>query len=377
MSSLIFYLLLIALSIHNSHAFHFNFDQGRQQRRKKKNKNSGRDFYKILGVGKQAGERELKKAFRKLSLKYHPDKCDGDECSKQFTDVNAAYEALSDGGKRRAYDQGGEDGLKEFEAQSSQAGAGMNPFAQFFGMGGQQEDAGEQKKGPNTVVLIDISLKSLYMGAVVEVGFERDILCHRWDECETNDNGCHAAGIRVKKVQLAPGFVQQVQEEDSKCVARGKRYKKKCRACPDGATIPEVVPITLDIEPGMAGGTNITYDEMADEGVGTAAGNLIFTIMEESHPFFTRSGDDLNMRLGITLVDSLLGFTTTIEHVDGHTVDIESEDIINCEHVMTLEGEGMPTMDGGYGNLIITFDIEFPAKKFTKKQKTGLRKVLA
>jgi len=334
-----------------------------------------RDFYKILDVPSNASKRQIKRAFRKLSLKYHPDKCE--DCKEKFTDVNAAYECLSDDSKREAYDSVGrdEERFKEWEKQGGGRG-GFNPFEDFFGFGGRGRNDDQTPKAGSTRMILDVDLTTLYVGDFIEMRFYRNVLCPRVDECEISDGGCIRAGVRKTTRRIGPGFVQQIEDNDSRCVARGKRYKERCQACPEGPTVQDVIPITVDILPGMKDGQELIYEEQADESIGHLAGDLIVVLRQTRHPQFVRDGDNLKLRLAIDLADALVGFETTVKHVDGHDVIIKSNDVIDCAHVKVIKSEGMPTDSGGFGDLIVTFEIGFPHKQFSPQQKQSLREIL-
>lgn len=334
-----------------------------------------RDFYNILGVPSNASKRQIKKAFRKLSLKYHPDKCQ--DCTEEFTDVNAAMDCLSDDSKREAYDSVGrdEERFKKWEKQGG-GGRGFDPFESFFGFGRKRGGDDQMPKAGNTRMILDVDLTTLYVGDFIEIRYYRNVLCQRVDECEINDDGCSRAGIRKSTRRIGPGFVQQIEDNDSRCVARGKRYKERCQACPDGPTVQDVIPITVDILPGMTHGQELTFEEHADEAIGHVPGDLIIVLRQTPHPHFVRDGDDLKLRLGIDLADALVGFESTVKHVDGHDVVIKSNDVIDCDFVKVIESEGMPTESGGFGDLIVTFEIAFPYKQFSNQQKQRLRKIL-
>jgi len=335
-----------------------------------------RDFYDILGVSSGASKRQIKKAFRKLSLKYHPDKCDDEgKCKEKFTDVNAAYECLSDDKKREAYDSVGrdEEQFKKLEKQG-QGGGGFWPFPDIFGRKRGSDD--QMSKAGNSKMILYVDLTTLYVGDFIEIRYYRNVLCQRVDECEINDDGCARAGIRKSSRRIGPGFLQQIEENDSRCVARGKRYKEKCRACPDGPTVADVIPVTVDILPGMKDGQELKFEELADESVGHLPGDLLVVLRQVPHPHFTRDGNNLKLRLRIDLAEALVGFETTIKHVDGHDVVIKSNDVIDCYYVKVIKREGMPTERGGFGDLIVSFEIEFPSKKFSNQQKQRLRNIL-
>jgi len=320
-----------------------------------------RDFYDILDLTSSASGKQIKKAFRKLSLKYHPDKCE--DCKEKFTDVNAAYDVLGDPKKRQVYDNfgGDEEKYKTRWAQLQSGGFGRND---------------ETPKAADTKLTLRVDLKTLYLGTILEMRFFRDTLCQRVDECEKNDSGCARAGVRITTRRLGGIFVQKVEEIDARCVGEGKRYLENCKACPSGSTVEDELPVTVDISPGMRHDQELIFEEYGDEKVGHLPGNLIIVLKQITHKLFVRDGDDLKLRIGIDLVDALVGFERTIQHVDGHDVLITSNKVINCPYVKIIKNEGMPKESGGFGNLILTFEIKFPSKKFKKKEKEMLRQIL-
>jgi len=321
-----------------------------------------RNFYKILNIAKTASAKEIKRAFRKLSLKYHPDKCTDAKCKEKFTDVNAAYDCLSDPKKRKVYDSVNRD-----EASYKKK------WTQLYSGHGRSD---ETPKGQDTRLAIHFDLTTLYIGTTIEIRYFRDTLCQRIDECEKNDEGCARAGVRKSTRRIGGIFVQQIEEVDTSCVAEGKRYLKNCKACPNGSTVEDEISVSVDILPGMKHDQELIFEEYADEKMGHIPGNLIVTLKEKPHQYFVRDGDDLKLRLGIDLDDALVGFERTIKHVDGHDVVISSDEVIDCPYVKVIKEEGMPKESGGFGNLIVTFEIRFPSKRFTNKEKQLLRNVL-
>ena len=138
-------------------------------------------------------------------------------------------------------------------------------------------------------------------------------------------------------------------------------------------TEEEEIQLTVDVAAGMHHGEQIKFDEIADEAVGHLAGDLIFIVNQIPHPHFTRDGNDLHIRMDITLEDALLGFTRTFTHLDGHKVEVTKTGITHCSEVYTIPNEGMPVKGKKQkGNLHITLEIQFPAA-FTSTQKDHLR----
>lgn len=142
-------------------------------------------------------------------------------------------------------------------------------------------------------------------------------------------------------------------------------------------TEEEELQLTVDIQPGMKDGDQIKFDQVADEAVGHIPGDLIFIIKQLPHPLFQRNGDNLSMSLSITLLEALVGFKKSFEHVDGHIVTVEKKDVTFCSEVVTVRGEGMPRKGGksGRGDLLVTLLIQFP-RDFSPKQKNLIREAI-
>lgn len=338
-----------------------------------------RDFYKILEVSKQASDAEIKKAYRKKSLKFHPDKNPSPDAAEKFAEIGAAYEVLSDKEKRAVYDRGGEDAVKQQEQRSNQPS--MDPFSifeafGFGGMGGRRQQHNEEPRTANAEIPFRVSLKQLYTGDLLDVSYKRQVLCMNAKSCEKNSKECQGPGIKMKVQQLAPGFVQQVQVQDASCVAKGKAWKSPCKACPNGATEDDEIQLVIDLQAGMMENDVVKFEQVTDEAVGHIAGDLIFKIIQEPHDIFTRSGDDLHMALKISLLDSLVGFKTTVVHLDNHIVEISKSDVTYCSEVMKIPDEGMPKKSGkGKGDLYVTFLIDFP-RDLTASQKASIQNIL-
>ena len=340
---------------------------------------AGADYYKILGVSKSASAADIKRAYRKLSLKYHPDKNPAPDAATKFAEIAAAYDVLSDPEKRETYNRGGEEAVKMQEQRGSQQAA--DPFSIFeaFGFGGGFGGGRgrEEQRTANVQIPLRVTLKQLYLGEVLDVSYLRQVVCVEASQCQKNNNECQGPGIKMKVQQLAPGFVQQMQVHDPSCVARGKSWKSPCKACPKGQTEEEEIQLTVDVQPGMSDGDQIKFDQVADEAVGHIPGDLIFTIRQVPDNTFRREGDNLHIDFTITLLESLTGFSRTIKHLDGHEVPISKNDVTYCSETITISGEGMPRKGrrGLKGDLFVTFFINFP-RKFTEQQKNLIKNAL-
>mmetsp|Transcript_7377 Transcript_7377/g.10454 ORF Transcript_7377/g.10454 Transcript_7377/m.10454 type:complete len:365 (-) Transcript_7377:313-1407(-) len=341
---------------------------------------ASKDYYKILAVPRSASAADIKRAYRKLSLKYHPDKNSSPDAATKFAELSAAYGVLSDPEKRKLYNSGGEDAVKMQEQRENTPAA--DPFDIFSafgfgGMGGGRQREEEQRTA-NVEIPVRVTLKQLYLGELLDVEYIRQVVCVEASSCEKKDKDCQGPGVKLRVQQLAPGFVQQIQVADSSCVARGKSWKSGCKACPRGMTEEEELQLTVDILPGMKDGEQIKFDQVADEAVGHTPGDLIFIIKQLPHPLFSRSGDNLSMSFSISLLEALVGFSKSFEHLDGHLVTVEKRDVTYCQEVMVIRGEGMPRKGGknGRGDLLVTLLVDFP-RDFSSRQKELLKQAMA
>lgn len=181
----------------------------------------------------QASSDDIKRSFRKLSLKYHPDKNPNDKAAaKKFADIKKAYEVLSDPDKRQIYDIDGEEGLQK--DQQGQGQQGFNPFASFFG--GQQQP-GERQRGPNMHAETEVTLEELYLGATKEIRLRKNVICNKCRGTGAKDGNmkkcpvCGGHGHRMQIQQMAPGFNVQMQVPCDACNGKGKTYASACPIC--------------------------------------------------------------------------------------------------------------------------------------------------
>jgi len=335
-----------------------------------------KDYYKILGIKRSATVKEIKKAYRTKSLQHHPDK-GGD--AETFAEIARAYEVLSDEGTKEIYDMHGEEGLKQHEQGG---GGGGDPFEDIFSQfgfnfgGGGRRRRDEEQQTPSVDLPLYMSMEQLYKGEIIEVEYVREVLCLNWKECMKPAQECQGPGVRVKMQQLAPGFVQQVQQRDDRCVARGKMWRPNCKECPQGQTQTEKIDLTLDISKGMRPGERITFEGVADEKPGYSAGDLNFVIFESENDLFHRDGDQLYKTMEIPLVDALTGFKVELTHLDGHKFTVNVDGVTECDHVMRVPGKGMPRRSGrGFGDLYLTFEVDFP-DELRQDQKDAIKKIL-
>jgi len=327
-------------------------------------------LYEVLGVEKDADPKTIKKAYRKLCLKHHPDK-GGDEHT--FKEVNAAYEIISDEKKREVYDQYGLEGVEQ-EGGPGGPGGGEDLFSMFFG-GGRGRSAGP-RKGPSTQHPLKVSLNDLYNGKTVKLAINRKVIVGESAECDA----CRGQGVVMELRQIGPGMITQMQRPCGDC--NGQGYKAK--------TKNERKVIEVHVEKGASNNQKITFRGMADELPGRETGDVNFVLQEKEHDLFKRKGADLLIMQDISLNQALTGFSLRFNHLDGRDVIIKTKpgEVIQSEkkdpesgrqtpYMMMVPNEGMPSRGNPFvkGNLFVAFHIVFP-KTLNKNVVEKLRDLL-
>jgi DnaJ homolog subfamily B member 11 len=323
-----------------------------------------KDWYEILGIDEDATDRQIKKAFRKLSVKYHPDKNKGNkEAQENFQEINNAYEVLGNPDKRVLYDAGGQKAVKEGER-----GGGGSPLDAFFGgmFGGGGGGGRRGKKGRDVSVRVEVTLETLYNGGERTAEIERRVICRgcgknpRKKKCRSCKTKCPNE-IKMVQRQMAPGFmVQQQQEVPSKEMCKNEKKR-----------------LTGQIEKGMPDGSKITFERESEQRPGYIPGDVIMILHTRKHRLFKRDGQNLHHTMKITLKEALTGFSKTIQHLDGHVVTIKSKKVIKPFQVKQYPNEGMPVHNfpSQFGTLFVKFEIIFP-KKLSQEDKNKLKEIL-
>ncbi|KAJ6351656.1 hypothetical protein OIU78_007539 [Salix suchowensis] len=310
----------------------------------------GFDYYKVLKLNRNATEEDMKRAYKRLAMKWHPDKnpVDKKEAEAKFKLISEAYDVLSDPIKRQIYDLYGEEGLKSFDQApppNTNAGAPFkfNPrdaddiFSEFFGSGGS---------------------------AAVGKGHFRN-----------NNHNIYGAEVNRKAAPVESKLLCTLEE-----LYKGTRRKMRIsRSVPDDFGEPKTVEeiLKIDIKPGWKKGTKITFPEKGNQEPGTIPADLIFVVDEKPHPVFKRDGNDLVINQKMSLLEALTGKTIELTALDGRYLTLPVTDIIKPGHEVLIPDEGMPVSKepNKRGNLIIKFDITFPSR-LTAEQKSDLRKTL-
>lgn len=325
-------------------------------------------LYKTLGVSKDADPGQLKKAYRKLSLKYHPDKPGGDE--EKFKEITHAFEVLSDEEKRNIYDDYGEEGLSQHQS----GGGGMDPtdvFAAMFGGGGGRSRG--PRKGEDVVHRLNVSLNDLYNGRTSKLAIVRNRVCSGCNGCGAKDpklvttcRSCNGEGVKIHHMQIAPGMVQRVQAECNVCGGVGSSISPldKCVKCNGDKVVKDRKVLEVHIAPGMQSGQKITFAGEANDNPGLVPGDVVVTLEQTEHPTFVRKGSNLIMVKEISLVDALCGVSFTVQQLDGRFLHIQSPPgaTIKPDSIKSVPNEGMPTWKRPYdkGYLFVRFKVNFP-----------------
>jgi chaperone protein DnaJ len=333
-------------------------------------------YYDLLGVPRDATDAVIKRAFRKLSLQFHPDKNPGnEEAATKFKEISQAYEVLSDPEKRQTYDVDGEEGL----ARKEKGGGGaMNPFDMFFGGGG-----GGQRKGPNAEVEMPVTLEDLYNGAQRSARISRHVMCPKCrgtgakDGVTTKCKACNGQGVRLVQQQMGPGFTVQMQQQCDKCGGKGSVHKHKCPHCSGAKVVQEEKELVGEIERGMPSDHQIVFERESEQQPGITPGDVIFKLRAQPHPRFRREGDHLHHDLKISLREALLGFERGIRQLDGREVLLAVEGVSKPFEVKTIAEEGMPVHNfpSLRGNMYVKLDVQFPSS-LTEAEKELVRKLL-
>ena len=338
-------------------------------------------YYDILEVKPGATDHDLKKAYRKLALKYHPDK-NPDE-GERFKLISQAYEVLSDSKKRQIYDEYGEEGI-----QGGGEGGGMhNPmdiFEMFFGGGGGFRSE-KPTKTRDTVHELKISLDKLYNGCKKHLKITRHILCPKCDgvggtkDAVSKCQNCHGRGMEIFNQQIGPGMIQRIQRACSQCGGEGEVNKDPCKNCKGKKRVRSEESIEVHIDKGMRDGQKIMFYGKGDQLPGLEPGNVIIVLDEEEHPVFTRRGSNLIIDMKLTLTEALCGCTKYIETLDKRTLSFTllPGEVIKHHDLRIIQGEGMPVYrnQDQRGDLIIQFQVDFP-ERLSPKQVDQLRKLL-
>eukprot|EP01120_Amphizonella_sp_Union-15-10_P010356 TRINITY_DN412_c0_g7_i1.p1 TRINITY_DN412_c0_g7~~TRINITY_DN412_c0_g7_i1.p1 ORF type:complete len:445 (+),score=97.07 TRINITY_DN412_c0_g7_i1:48-1382(+) len=339
-----------------------------------------KDFYQVLGVDRKSTKEEIKKAYRKLAMEFHPDR--NPSAGDKFKEVSEAYSVLSDDEKRKMYDQFGEEGVQNM-GQVNYDDIFSDIFQNFGGFGGfPGGPRPRSQKSSRTSHLnheLELTLEDLFLGKTVKLNFTKDVVC---DTCKGKGStvpnalqdcsSCRGTGMKTYTSQVAPGFVQQIQQVCNVCSGEGKmiRPKDQCTTCKAQKTVKKQVVLDVKVPAGTKDGEHIIFKGEAHQVPGVSSGDVIIVVRQKKHPVFKRNGADLLIERKLSLGEALAGFSFKLTHLDGRQILVESSpdgNIIRPGDLRMISGEGMPTGRGSSrGNLYFKFAVDFPVRQFYK-----------
>jgi molecular chaperone DnaJ len=345
-----------------------------------------RDYYEVLGVSKEATKEEIKKAYRKQALKYHPDKNPGDKKSEEnFKEAAEAYEVLSSDEKKSRYDHYGHAGMGNNGGGFSGQGMTMDDifssfgdifgdaFGGFGGFGGGRQSR-RVNKGSNLRVKVKLTLQEIATGA------EKKIKDNKYNTCDScggtgaatpsslsTCSTCHGSGHVTRLTNTLLGQMQTTSVCPS-CGGEGKTITKKCTTCYGEGVVQKEEIIKINIPAGVGKGMQMTVGGKGNAPRrGGVNGDLLVVIDEEDHPELIREGNDLIYNLFISIPDAVLGTHVEVPTVDNN-VKIKIEPGTQPGKILRLRGKGLPEVNGyGRGDLLVNVNVWIP-KNLNKEE---------
>ncbi|MCP5162695.1 MAG: molecular chaperone DnaJ [Hahellaceae bacterium] len=341
---------------------------------------SKRDYYEVLGVARTVDEKEIKKAYRRLAMKYHPDRNPDDASAEEkFKEATEAYEVLSDQQRRAAYDQFGHAGVEQ--GAGGAGGFGGGSFSDIFGdvfgdiFGGGGGGRSRSTRGSDLRYNLELDLESAVRGTTVKIRVPTHVRCEgcegsgaeKGTQAETCGT-CRGSG----QIRMQQGFFS-VQQTCPHCRGRGKTIKNPCKKCHGVGVVEEDKTLSVKVPAGVDTGDRIRLAGEGEVGVnGGPSGDLYVQVSVKEHPIFVRDGKNLYCDVPITFVDAALGGEMEVPTLDGR-VKLKIPAETQTGKLFRLRGKGVvPVRGGAPGDLLCRVIIETPIN-LTKRQKDLLK----
>jgi len=341
---------------------------------------SKRDYYEVLGVTRAAKDEEIKGAFRKLAMKWHPDKNPGDhDCEHRFKEINEAYDVLKDGQRRAAYDRFG-------HAAFEQGGAGFGTdfasafhdiFDDLFGMGGGRRGRGSgRERGADLRYNLEITLEEAFAGKTAQVQLPTSVTC---ETCSgtgakpgTQPTACRHCG-GSGRIRHAQGFFT-LERTCPVCQGRGSMIEQPCKSCSGAGRMTRERTLEVQIPAGVEDGTRIRLANEGEAGLrGGASGDLYIFLSLVPHAIFQREGADLYCRVPIAMTTASLGGEFEVPTIDGGRTRVKIPEGTQTGKRLRMPGKGMPVLRSkARGDMYVQVTVETP-QKLTKRQQELLR----
>jgi molecular chaperone DnaJ len=337
-----------------------------------------RDYYEVLGVGRNATEDELKKAYRKLAMQYHPDRNRGDDKAEaRFKEVNEAYEVLKDGEKRAAYDRYGHAAI-----EGGGPGGGGNPFSgggfedifeemfgRFGGRGGRQSTG----RGADLRQEVQITLEEAFAGAKKTIRVPSSVQCEacKGSGAEGGNTSvqtcasCRGAG----KVRAQQGFFL-VERTCPTCSGSGKIIKNPCKVCHGAGRVQRDRTLSVAIPPGVEDGTRIRLTGEGEAGLrGAPAGDLYVDVGVKQHPIFQREGPNIMVRVPLRMTQAALGASVEVPSIDGGRASVKIPAGTQTGDNFRLRGKGFSVLrNTARGDMYVQVVVETPQNLSPKQR---------
>ena len=355
------------------------FNQNMSQQHNSNKPVNNETLYKILGIEKNASEKEIKKAYLKKSMRgeyKHPDKGGNKE---KFQKLSEAYNVLKDEHKKKLYDKYGDESLKpDFQEPMNMNNLfGMNPF-----MGQRQSQRMQMTKGKPIIHQINVTLEELCKGITKKMKITRKVIINtiskkivepnEMSNIVINCHKCNGQGVINITRQIGPGMIQQIRTNCDLCRGNCKKLK------PQYKMIDKSEVVSIYIEKGSEHGDKIKLDGKGNMSPGTLPSDIIFVIVESKNKIFQRKGNDLLIKRKISLTDALCGFEFLIKHPDDRYIVVKSNKLIKDKDIKCISNSGMPLKNDNYsyGKLFIMFSVVYPKESELTPQLKELIKKL-
>ena len=352
------------------------------------------EYYQVLGIEKSASQNDIKKAYYKLSKKYHPDKNPGNkEAEEKFKEISEAYSVLSDPEKRKKYDKYGKKGesVDPTDIFNTFFGGGFggsftseNPFEAFFNANPRTKKESKPTKVADFVATIKVSLKDIYCGNTIKRKITRTRICKHCDgtgssikQKPTECPDCHGSGMKTVQMRQGP-MCSIYQMPCDKCNQTGKitDTKNPCKECISSGTVQTSAILEMKLKPGMTNGSTHRFENEGDEFPGKLAGDVVFVITIAEDQFWKCSNYDLVGKVKISLADSLCGYHLKLTMPDGHIVHKIIGDVIEPKSTITIKNEGLMISEKSRADIRIIFEVIYPTTQQVAPIRSDLRKLL-
>jgi molecular chaperone DnaJ len=333
-----------------------------------------RDYYGLLGVGKNASDAEIKRAYRKLARELHPDINPDEAAQARFKEISAAYEVLSDPEKRRIVDLGG-DPLENAAASAANGFGGFgglgDVFEAFFGGGSASRGpVGRVRPGSDSLLRMRLDLTECATGVTKQVAVDTAVLCDRCQGRGTSGNSapvtCDICGGRGEVQSVQRSLLGQVMTSRPcpSCRGVGEVILDPCYRCGGDGRVRARREISVKIPAGVGDGMRVRLAAQGEVGPGGGpAGDLYVEVHEQAHDIFVRDGDDLHCTISVPMVDAALGTTVAVDAILDGLTEITINAATQPASVTTLRGHGMPHLRTGVrGDLHIHVDVVVPER---------------